>query len=582
MAASQISSEDWLGQLGAEEAGAKKWVYLITFSCLLAETIAAATGELRDLATITRKEICMAVLDAFEKPLLDPAAGGRPRQHTASIVRQIVVFLEKHVDGSTHFHAAVLLGVQMRWSAVKRTLRTRHKLAAHFSCSHTGWWSVLRYGTGLSKKDDVDDKPEIWLGSGETIDIYEESQQPYQAKAWVARRERKDVQDARDDKAAKFSKLDFTSLVLAKSLVSKSQVLRYVQDHGTVAMQTFVNNNQKRINDYLEDSIEWDGARNVAEREDLTNWALLCRAAESECPHGANCVYHKVAEQILDKNAANFRRGDLAAAIRKIIVCGPSKEARVPFCVGATNTGKSTLVDSFDDLFQWKEVFHLPADTDKSFALSNWLKGKRFAYFDEYHPVEYAHLKIISVGTFKKAFGGKYFEIQVPKNWHDGNKDFKWNRGVVFTNKEEGLWNPTSKVSEEDVKHMTSRVEQFRFTHQFVAPGGQPSGSGVSGCGIHLAKWIVDACAAFDVAQGITVLPIAAREDENNVLNLSLFLERVKLPRRVHSSITLDVVALGAIDVQELSQEDWAELPSWSLLKPMERRRLLAMVPAKA
>ena len=51
-------------------------------------------------------------------------------------------------------------------------IRWRHqpcctfKLAAHFSCSHDFWWSVLRYGTDFSKKDGVDDKPEIWLARG--------------------------------------------------------------------------------------------------------------------------------------------------------------------------------------------------------------------------------------------------------------------------------------------------------------------------------------------------------------------------------------------------------------------------------
>ena len=38
---------------------------------------------------------------------------------------------------------------------------------------------------------------------------------------------------------AKFTKLDFTSTVLAKQLDSRDQVMRYVQDFGTTAMQLF-------------------------------------------------------------------------------------------------------------------------------------------------------------------------------------------------------------------------------------------------------------------------------------------------------------------------------------------------------
>ena len=105
----------------------------------------------------------------------------------------------------------------------------------------------------------------------------------------------------------------------------------------------------------------------------------------------------------------------------------------MPFLVEPTNIGKSTLVDSVDDLFHWQQVFHLPADNDQKFALRNWVKNKRFVYFDEYSPVDYARAKVITPTTFKKAFGGKYFEIQRPKNWSDENKDFTWNRGVIFT-----------------------------------------------------------------------------------------------------------------------------------------------------
>ena len=313
--------------------------------------------------------------------------------------------------------------------------------------------------------------------------------------------------------------------------------------------------------------------------EDLTDWALVCKAAESPCPHARGCRYAQVAQQILTMNSHNFDRRHLATSIRKIINMGPCKEARVPFLVGATNTGKSTLVDSVDDLFHWKKVFHLPADTDQKFALRNWVKGKRFAYFDEYSPVDYARMKIISVTTFKKAFGGKYFEIQCPKNWTDGNVDFKWNRGVLFTNKEIGLWEPVKGVSAEDINHIKARIELFHFTHQFVQPGQRAGGEAVPECRRCFAKWVVDACAAFDASQGLQVLPAPSLPTHSGVNDLELFLERAKAPLRVRVGLTADVVALGAADVCELTQADWENLPSWPLLKICERRRVLEMVP---
>ena len=37
-----------------------------------------------------------------------------------------------------------------------------------------------------------------------------------------------------------------------------------------------------------------------------------------------------------------------------------------------------------------------------------------------------------------------------------------------------------------------------------------------------------------------------------------------------------DVLALGAVDVAELSSSDWAQLESWKKLCPLEARRLKA------
>ena len=41
-----------------------------------------------------------------------------------------------------------------------------------------------------------------------------------------------------------------------------------------------------------------------------------------------------------------------------------------------------------------------------------------------------------------------------------------------------------------------------------------------------------------------------------------------------------EVVALGAVHVQELSREDWSGLEAWAQLREMERRRVLRLVPA--
>ena len=62
------------------------------------------------------------------------------------------------------------------------------------------------------------------------------------------------------------------------------------------------------------------------------------------------------------------------------------------------------------------------------------------------------------------------------------------------------------------------------------------------------------------------------------VRGLASLLEASKIPAQVSKLIVVDVEALGAVDVQELRSGDWTSLPSWSQLREMEKRRLLAAI----
>lgn len=155
----------------------------------------------------------------------------------------------------------------------------------------------------------------------------------------------------------------------------------------------------------------------------------------------------------------------------------------MPFLIGPSNTGKSTLLYPFDDLFGPKHVFHKPA-LGSTFALRNIVKKKRFIFWDDFRPVEFARKETVPVATFLSLFIGKDTEVQVSQSFNDGNLDINWKRGVVFTAKEEGLWDPTSKVPAEDVRHLRNRVEEFRFTH--VVPALKE----VESCAPCMARWI--------------------------------------------------------------------------------------------
>ena len=587
--------EQLLEQKG-ERSNAVQWVYLVTISHVIEASLSDGRPY-ANLQQLSRQHIGEAIRDAFDKPVPN-ACGGRPRAAPGgegegpSLVAFVVVFRELHSDGSVHFHAVVRLTKPYRFGSAKRTLRERHQLPSHWSCTHSQVWSAMRYlHIGTPTKHEVDSEPWQWTADAVELDLFALSQQPFEAALWRKRREAKDKaesQEPSDKKArASFTKLDLTALIISKHLFSKDSLLAYVQDHGTVAMQAFVNKNQRRLTADIDDAKEWAAAKEKAGEEMIPDWDLVHRCANGGCTHPEGlCPYKEALQDIFHRNRATVDYAELAAALRDIIVKGPTKTTRVPFLVGPSNSGKSTIVYPFDDLFSPARVLHKPA-LGSSFALRNLAGGhKRFIFWDDFRPVEYAQEKTVPVSLFLSLFIGKSTEIQVSQSFNDGNKDVQWNRGVVFTAKQDGLWQPTRRVGEEDIRHMRNRVREFPFLQPL------PDGAlkEVAPCAPCMCQWLVSGAAAWDAASNLQVaqpVPVASgwrqrcpldTDRVSAIVGLRQALEALKLPRSMSEAIVDDLEKLGAISLTELTLADWESLESWAALRPLQKRRLAQYV----
>ena len=485
-AAQKVSTfyDELLTTLGPE-ADLNQRVYLVTMSRVL-PAVRTDHGY-RNLAELTREDVGRMVREAFDHPLAS-RAGGRPRGDDApSRVQLLAVAKEFHADGCAHFHVVVKLTHRMRFRAAKYTLQEREHVPSHWSSSHRHVWSAVRYiHVPTPRKPVVDTDVWAWHADGHAVDLTELSREPFTATAWRKARETREAKcSAAGKKAPAFQKLDLMALILSKHLHTKPQLLAYIQEHGTPTAQAFVSRQQRRLNEFIEDAHEWAGAKTEAVAETLIDWEILCMAAGRPCPHGpGRCSYAQAVGEIFQKNAETVSPQRLACALRAVLRHGPSKTCRVPLLVGASNTGKSTMLYPVDDLFGPKHVFHKPA-LGSTFALRNIAKKKRFIFWDDFRPVEFAHKDTIPVPTFLSLFIGKETEIQVSQSFNDGNLDVAWRRGAVFTAKGEGLWTPTAKISAEDVRHLKNRVEEFRFDHVFETLHD------VESCAPCMARWIV-------------------------------------------------------------------------------------------
>ena len=564
--------------LGQEAPNYKNVVHFITISRVLVPTLERT--DLRDTQELTRQDVLECVQKAFDVPLPSVSAGRKRAADARPLVRKLVVFQEAHEDGSRHYHAAVLLHQSRQFLAAKRTLRQRDHLAAHFSATHTQFWSAVRYGhIPTLAKPVVDEQPLSWCSENgwNGLDLFAESQEPWCAGRWKKRREQAEkAAYVNPAKKARFTKLDLTAVILAKDLCTPTAVLAYAQDHGSEATQVFVSNRQKHLKEYLAEAHEWGQARAQAALDQETDWELVCRHASQDCPCGVSCTYAAAAQAFFEANATTLSQMDLAVALRKVLLGGPSKTARAPMLVGPTNSGKSTIVLPFDDVFGFGRVFHKPA-LGSAFALRNIVKGKRFLLWDDYRPVEYGQ-RTIPVSTFLSLFQGQPFEVQVSQAFNDGNVDFQWRRGCVLTAKDESLWDCLPGVCEEDVRHMKSRLHLFRCTATVKYL------KDTSPCAVCLCRWIHDACREHD-SLPILAPPIcngATSSAQPALSGLPELAARAQLPEAHAKKLEEEILSLGAVHVKELLATDWRSLVSFNGMRPFEQRRLLAALDTTA
>ena len=140
------------------------------------------------------------------------------------------------------------------------------------------------------------------------------------------------------------------------------------------------------------------------------------------------------------------------------------------------------------------------------------MKGqKRFIYFDDYRPVDYARLPrenpTVSVLTFLAMFQRRPFDVQVSQSFHDGHPEMVWRRGAAITGPLDGFWDRSGSITAEDVRHMQSRVVSFHAYHQ--VPENQLSP--VPLCPQAWCRWLLVDSAAFAARPLLRPVPTELR-----------------------------------------------------------------------
>ena len=275
-------------QLGDEDTdSSSRAVYLVT---LAHPQVGVSIDGIALVApqTFNREQISAMVLDVCAHPHGNPHWLRRNpgMQPQAVSVLKMVVFRELHapVDGAApaaHYHIALHLAVRCRYMSLKRAFLVLHSLASHWSCSHDGFWSAVRYGvfpTLTKPRSALDPKPHLWTSDGAVMDLDDMCEEPTTAAALKARRTQHAKQASEEGKPEpNVQDIDIWPLIVSSGIrntpddpYGAEKFIQYSKKHCSPKVMTYLFRNRHRLGVLIDDVWAWEEVDVFLERAGKT------------------------------------------------------------------------------------------------------------------------------------------------------------------------------------------------------------------------------------------------------------------------------------------------------------------------
>ena len=361
---------------------------------------------------------------------------------------RLVVFREKHsptADGSrhAHFHVAVQLAADrpQRFISFKRAFRDRHRVATHWSLSHSGYWSTVRYGympSPRKPKEELDPTPYMWAAHGTHPDLFEASQEPNTAAATYARRVKK-VADASEAgrQESRCTELDLYAVIVKAGIRNSpddpwavKRLIAHLKEHATPALFQLAFRIRGRLSSLIDDVWAWETVGDDIVALSQSRWERLISATLSPCVCGG--AWRRVAEWVLHANGLDAQA--LCRHIAASLYHGRNESMPVLVLMGKQGgEGKSFLLSPLRRIFGQEHVQEAPQAGN--FPLLG-LESKRIAILDDWD----FSSNVLCLSTQLLWFEGKPFPITRPQNKeYDGHLMYKGSAPIFMTCKEKVL-----------------------------------------------------------------------------------------------------------------------------------------------
>ena len=472
--------------LGPEADSTKgRKVYLVSLAH--PKTTHAACGRLLVAPeSLNREQVLEKFLASCAMPVYMDARSIQAAQPTP--LKYVSVFREFHKEGDdgvahAHYHIGVVASRMFMFLPVKRALMN-FGLASHWSTSHDGYWSVVRYlwwPSPPKKPDGAIDKLAIkWAAQGfEHPDFDECCSAPMTAKALGVKRLKMDREAAETQVAAtRITELDVWPIVVKHSMknsvddnTAHLQLMAWAKTHGTAGMQMFLFKNRARLPALIEDIWQWEHVEQDLPVARMSRMELLRAAANSGC---------KCRGQWADIVKASFEANGIDAKVLCSDILNSLQEGRgaatpvVTLAGSRGGEGKSALLKGMLGVFGVSNVFLTP--DQGNFPLMG-LPGKKVALLDEWRFND----DILSLPIQMQWFEGSQLTITRPQNVQGASGHFTYEGSApVFASTKLSDLSRLSQIAQDDpatgqpkcaeASMLLRRLRVYRFTTRIAKP----------------------------------------------------------------------------------------------------------------
>ena len=482
VARGQISLPEPLELPDEARPDARRQVYLVTFP--FPKQQRSTTGEvLVPSSSMSKEDLVQRMLEALARPEVIHYL----QSHGPIPVKRVGCWREFHKAGAAgaaeaHDHLAVLAAEHFRFKGVKLALLRRSGLASHWSCSHDGYWSCVRYCSQPSPKKpaaSLDLQPFLWDESGVHPPLEDCREEPVTAKALHAKRQKLMMQAREAGQSdPKVTDLDVWALVVRLGLRNTAdnrqvhfQLVAHAKKHCGDAMVQYLFKRRAQLPQLIDDIWLWENAEAEAAEAGRSRFQAMELAFDSPCV--CNGEWPRYVLKNFEINRINIP--ELCYDIRNALANGRSETTPVVVLAGVCGgEGKSVFLKPLHSIFD-RFVFNVTKEAGNFPWLD--LPGSKVAFLDDFRFDEDA----LSFSSLCLWFDGSALPIGRPQNVRGatGNFVYKGSAPIFITTKTSDLaWveqqaqvNPaTGAPWDAEAAMLMRRIKIYNFTVKVPKP----------------------------------------------------------------------------------------------------------------